>query len=66
MLRQHDRGRVGPAWIVEGGALVAAVGAAAAGVDPLHVLQLVLPAVGPVGLPGQVVLGLCPASCATR
>ena len=48
--------------MVEGGTLVAAVGAAAARVDALHVLQLVLPAERPVGLPGQVVLGLRPAA----
>lgn len=44
--------------MIEGGTLITAVKAAAAGVDALHVLELVLAAVSAMLLPGQVVLGL--------
>ena len=55
---QGERSRQARTGHVERGALLAALGAAAARVDALHVLELVLPAVRAVLLPRQVVLRL--------
>lgn len=61
---QIKRQRVcGCTWVIEGGPLVTAIGAAAPSVDALHILHLMLPAEGPMSLPGHVVLGLGPTAC---